>query len=184
MDRAKPYCIDKREVWEAYKQVKANQGTDGVDGQSIEDFDRDLSKNLYRIWNRMSSGSYFPPPVRRVDIPRACLAELLLRKRPLIWLPAVQHGSCDIHRQRIVVPCTRTAALHSRGQSIRKADPGFRAYPSQTGSERRCWRNPTARHSDGLRQDCPDGGQTTPGTDPGTGVSPGFLWISAREVST
>ena len=70
MDRAKPFCIAKREVWEAYKQVKANRGAAGVDGQSIEDFDSDLGKNLYRIWNRMSSGSYFPPPVRRVDIPK------------------------------------------------------------------------------------------------------------------
>src|ERR1700680_3178316 len=70
MNRAKPFCIAKREVWEAYKQVKANRGAAGVDGQSIEDFDRDLSKNLYRIWNRMCSGSYFPPPVRRVDIPK------------------------------------------------------------------------------------------------------------------
>ena len=69
MDRAKPFCIAKRDVWEAYKQVKANRGA-GVDGQSIEDFDRDLNKNLYRIWNRMCSGSYFPPPVRRVDIPK------------------------------------------------------------------------------------------------------------------
>ncbi|SCB53603.1 hypothetical protein GA0061099_10813 [Bradyrhizobium yuanmingense] len=70
MSKAKPFCIAKRDVWEAYKHVKANQGAAGVDGQSIEDFDRDLSKNLYRIWNRMSSGSYFPPPVRRVDIPK------------------------------------------------------------------------------------------------------------------
>ncbi len=70
MDEAKPFCIAKREVWEAYKQVKANRGAAGVDGQSIEDFDGDLGKNLYRIWNRMSSGSYFPPPVRRVDIPK------------------------------------------------------------------------------------------------------------------
>src|SRR5271163_2541213 len=70
MDRAKPFCIAKRDVWEAYKQVKANRGAAGVDGQSIEDFDRDLRKNLYRIWNRMCSGSYFPPSVRRVDIPK------------------------------------------------------------------------------------------------------------------
>ena len=53
MDRAKPFDIPKREVWEAYKRVKANQGVAGVDEQSIEDFDRDLNKNLYRIWNRM-----------------------------------------------------------------------------------------------------------------------------------
>src|SRR5664279_2784388 len=70
MNRAKPFCIAKREVWEAYKQVKANRGAAGIDGQSIEDFERELSHNLYRIWNRMSSGSYFPPPVRRVDIPK------------------------------------------------------------------------------------------------------------------
>jgi hypothetical protein len=70
MDKAKPFCIPKREVWEAYKQVKANQGAAGVDGETIEDFERDLKRNLYRIWNRMSSGSYFPPPVRRVDIPK------------------------------------------------------------------------------------------------------------------
>ena len=70
MDRAKPFCIAKRDVWEAYRQVKANRGAAGVDEQSLEDFDRDLSKNLYQIWNRMCSGSYFPPPVRRVDIPK------------------------------------------------------------------------------------------------------------------
>ena len=70
MGSTKPFCIEKRDVWEAYKQVKANRGAAGVDGQSIEDFGKDLGRNLYRIWNRMSSGSYFPPPVRRVDIPK------------------------------------------------------------------------------------------------------------------
>jgi RNA-directed DNA polymerase len=70
MNEAKSFCITKRDVWEAYKQVKANKGAAGVDGQSIEDFEKDLSNNLYRVWNRMCSGSYFPPPVRRVDIPK------------------------------------------------------------------------------------------------------------------
>lgn len=70
MDKTKPFGIAKREVWEAYKGVKANQGAAGVDGQSIEQFEEDLSNNLYRLWNRLSSGSYFPPPVRRVDIPK------------------------------------------------------------------------------------------------------------------
>jgi RNA-directed DNA polymerase len=60
----------RREVWEAYKRVKANRGAAGVDGVTIAEFERDLSKNLYRIWNRMASGSYFPPPVKRVDIPK------------------------------------------------------------------------------------------------------------------
>ena len=71
MDEAKPFDIPKREVWEAFKKVKANQGAAGVDGQSIADFEADLSNNLYKLWNRMSSGSYFPPPVRRVEIPKA-----------------------------------------------------------------------------------------------------------------
>src|SRR5438309_2061885 len=71
MDEAKPFDIPKREVWEAFKKVKANQGAAGVDGQSIADFEADLSNNLYKLWNRLSSGSYFPPPVRRIEIPKA-----------------------------------------------------------------------------------------------------------------
>lgn len=71
MTRAKPFAIPKREVWEAFKRVKANQGAAGVDGQSIEEFESRLSANLYKLWNRLSSGSYMPPPVRRVDIPKA-----------------------------------------------------------------------------------------------------------------
>lgn len=67
---AKSFAISKREVWEAYKRVKANRGAAGVDGVTIGEFDQDLSKNLYRIWNRMASGSYFAPPVKRVDIPK------------------------------------------------------------------------------------------------------------------
>ena len=62
--------ISKREVWEAFKRVKANKGSAGVDDESIEAFEEDLENNLYKIWNRMSSGSYFPPPVRRVEIPK------------------------------------------------------------------------------------------------------------------
>ena len=68
--QAKPFDIPKREVWEAFKKVKANQGAAGVDGQSILEFEADLADNLYKLWNRLSSGSYFPPPVRRVDIPK------------------------------------------------------------------------------------------------------------------
>jgi len=104
MDRAKPYSIPKREVWEAYKRVRANQGVAGVDGQTIADFEADLANNLYKLWNRLTSGSYFPPPVRRVDIP--------------------------------------------------KSDGKHRA----------------------------DGGQTPPGTYGGTQISPGFLWIPARQI--
>jgi len=60
----KSFSIPKQLVWEAYQQVKANRGAAGVDRQSIEDFEKDLRNNLYKIWNRMSSGTYFPPPVR------------------------------------------------------------------------------------------------------------------------
>ena len=66
----KPFKIDKRLVYEAYKAVKSNRGAAGVDEQTIEQFDADLSSHLYKIWNRMSSGSYFPPPVRAVSIPK------------------------------------------------------------------------------------------------------------------
>ena len=68
---AKPFDISKQEVWDAWLKVKANKGAPGVDEQSIEDFEAGLKGNLYRIWNRMSSGSYFPPPVRAVEIPKA-----------------------------------------------------------------------------------------------------------------
>jgi RNA-directed DNA polymerase len=64
----KPFVISKRAVWEAYEKVKANKGAPGVDGCSIEEFEKDLKGNLYKIWNRMSSGSYFPPPVRAVEV--------------------------------------------------------------------------------------------------------------------
>ncbi|HEX2663364.1 MAG TPA: group II intron reverse transcriptase/maturase [Candidatus Acidoferrum sp.] len=66
----KPFNIDKRLVYEAYKAVKSNRGAAGADEQTIEQFEADLSGNLYKIWNRMSSGTYFPPPVRAVPIPK------------------------------------------------------------------------------------------------------------------
>src|SRR5712692_8306956 len=70
MPEAKPYVIPKQLVWEAYKRVKANRGAAGVDGESLATFEKDLKSNLYKVWNRMSSGSYFPPPVRLVELPK------------------------------------------------------------------------------------------------------------------
>ena len=66
----KPFAIPKRMVWEAWRQVKANKGAPGVDGQALEEFEADLEGNLYKIWNGMSSGTWFPPPVRAVEIPK------------------------------------------------------------------------------------------------------------------
>ncbi|MGH9195671.1 MAG: reverse transcriptase domain-containing protein, partial [Acidimicrobiia bacterium] len=66
----KPFVISKRAVWDAWEKVKANKGAPGVDGVTLIGFESDLKNNLYRVWNRMSSGSYFPPPVRGVEIPK------------------------------------------------------------------------------------------------------------------
>ena len=66
----KPFAIPKSMVWEAWRRVKANKGAPGVDGQDLDEFEADLRDNLYKIWNRMSSGSWFPPPVLAVEIPK------------------------------------------------------------------------------------------------------------------
>src|SRR4051794_37989862 len=66
----KPFGIDKRAVWEAYRHVKANRGASGIDDQSIEMFEANLKDNLCRMWSRMSSGCYFPPAIRLVEIPK------------------------------------------------------------------------------------------------------------------
>jgi group II intron reverse transcriptase/maturase len=70
LEKVKSFDISKRQVWEAYKCVKTNRGCAGIDKQSIAEFEEDISNNLYKIWNRMSSGSYFPSPVMRVEIPK------------------------------------------------------------------------------------------------------------------
>ena len=70
MTNPKPYDISKRRLLEAYWRVKANRGAAGIDGESLEMFEADLKGNLYKLWNRLSSGSYFPPPVRQVEIPK------------------------------------------------------------------------------------------------------------------
>jgi RNA-directed DNA polymerase len=68
--KPKSFAISKWAVWDAYRKVKANKGAPGVDDESIEEFEEDLQGNLYKLWNRLSSGSYFPPPVRAVEIPK------------------------------------------------------------------------------------------------------------------
>jgi retron-type reverse transcriptase len=68
--QAKPYDIPKPLVWEAYRRVAANKGAPGIDEVTLGEFEADLRNHLYKIWNRMSSGSYFPPPVRAVEIPK------------------------------------------------------------------------------------------------------------------
>ncbi|MDP1558349.1 MAG: hypothetical protein Q8K59_11405 [Nitrosomonas sp.] len=75
---AKQFTISKRVVKHAYDLVKSNQGGAGVDSQTLEDFDKNLKDNLYKIWNRLSSGTYFPPPVKAVSIPKKSGGERIL----------------------------------------------------------------------------------------------------------
>jgi group II intron reverse transcriptase/maturase len=131
VDKAKPFCIAKRDVWEAYKRVKANQGAAGVDGVSIADFDQDLENNLYRIWNRMSSGSYFPPAVRRADIPKGDG-----RTRPL-GIPTVADRIAQTVVQRYLEPILEPV-FHADSYGYR---PGRSAHDALAVARQRCWRH-------------------------------------------
>jgi len=130
VDKAKPFDIPKREVWEAFKRVKANQGAAGVDRQSIADFEADLSNNLYKLWNRLSSGSYFPPPVRRVDIPKADGGT-----RPL-GIPTVADRIAQEVARRYLEPYLE-AVFHTDAYGYR---PGRSAIDAVRQARQRCWR--------------------------------------------
>lgn len=131
MDKAKPFCISKWEVWEAYKRVRANQGAAGVDGQSIAEFEEDLKDNLFKIWNRMSSGSYFPPPVRRVDIPKDNGGT-----RPL-GIPTVADRIAQTVVKRYLEPILEEH-FHPDSYGYR---PGKSAIEAIGVARQRCWRN-------------------------------------------
>lgn len=130
MDEAKPFAIPKRAVWDAYKRVKANQGAAGVDGQSIAEFEEDLGNNLYRIWNRMASGSYFPLPVRRVDIPKS-----EGKTRPL-GIPTVSDRIAQMVVQRFLEPVLEPV-FHEDSYGYR---PGRSAHHALQAARQRCWR--------------------------------------------
>lgn len=131
MDKAKPFCIAKQEVWMAYKRVKANRGAAGIDGQSIAAFEEDLGKNLYRIWNRMSSGSYVPPPVRRVDIPKDAMST-----RPL-GIPTVSDRIAQMVVKRYLEPILEPM-FHDDSYGYR---PGRSAHEALSVARQRCWRH-------------------------------------------
>jgi RNA-directed DNA polymerase len=128
--KAKPFCIAKRDVWEAYKRVKANRGAAGVDGESIAAFDSDLENNLYRIWNRMASGSYFPPAVRRVEIPKEGG-----KTRPL-GIPTVSDRIAQTVVQRYLEPILEPV-FHVDSFGYR---PGRSAHDALAVARQRCWR--------------------------------------------
>jgi RNA-directed DNA polymerase len=129
-NEAKPFCISKKEVWEAYQRVKANKGAAGTDGQTIEGFERNLKRNLYKIWNRMSSGSYFPPPVRTVKIPKKSGGERSL------GIPTV----ADRIAQQVVkarLEPEMDPGFHADSYGYR---PGKSALDAVSQARRRCWR--------------------------------------------
>jgi RNA-directed DNA polymerase len=130
VNKAKPFCISKWEVWEAYKRVKANKGAAGVDGQSIAKFEEDLKGNLFKIWNRMSSGSYFPPPVRRVDIPKGNEGT-----RPL-GIPTVADRIAMTVAKRYLEPILEEH-FHPDSYGYR---PEKSAIEAVAVARRRCWR--------------------------------------------
>jgi group II intron reverse transcriptase/maturase len=130
VDKAKPFGITKREVWEAYKRAKANRGTAGVDDQTIEEFDGDLENNLYRLWNRMASGSYMPLPVRRVDISKG-----EGKTRPL-GIPAVSDRIAQAVAKRYLEAILEPL-FHDDSYGYR---PGRSAHQALDVARRRCWR--------------------------------------------
>ena len=130
MSEAKPFSISKHLVWEAYKRVKANKGAAGVDGQSLSAFDKDLKANLYKIWNRMSSGSYFPPPVRLVEIPKAGG-----KMRPL-GIPTVADRIAQMVVKLTLEPIVEPK-FHWDSYGYR---PGKSALDAVAVARERCWR--------------------------------------------
>jgi len=126
---AKPYDIPKRLVWEAYQRVKANRGAAGVDGESVAAFDKDLKGNLYKVWNRMSSGSYIPPPVRLVEIEKDNGG-----KRPL-GIPTVADRVAQTVVKMVLEPLVEPV-FHLDSYGYR---PGKSALDAVGMARKRCW---------------------------------------------
>jgi RNA-directed DNA polymerase len=129
MSAAKPFTIPKLLVLDAWKAVKANAGSAGVDKETIDDFEADLKNNLYRLWNRMSSGSYFPPPVRAVAIPKKNGGERIL------GVPTVADRVAQMVVKQVLQPNLEPIFLpDSYGYR-----PGKSALDAVEVTRRRCW---------------------------------------------
>lgn len=130
MNKTKPFCITKKSVMAAWERVKANKGAFGVDEESIEDFESNLKDNLYKIWNRLSSGTYFPPPVRAVEILKSDG-----RKR-LLGIPTVSdrvaQGVVKSYLEAMV-----ESKFHEDSYGYR---PGKSALDAVGIARKRCWR--------------------------------------------
>ena len=128
---AKSFNISKLAVWDAWLTVKSNKGSAGIDGQTIEDFESDLKNNLYKIWNRLSSGSYFPPPVRRVEIPKSNG-----KLRPL-GIPTVSDRIAQMVIRNRLEPLVEPQ-FHHDSYGYR---PGKSALDAIAQARWRCWRD-------------------------------------------
>ena len=129
MPKAKPFVIPKQLVWDAYQRVKANRGAAGVDGESLAAFEQDLKGNLYKVWNRMSSGSYFPPPVRLVEIPKESGGT-----RPL-GIPTVADRVAQTVAKMVLEPLVEPH-FHPDSYGYR---PGRSALDAVGVARQRCW---------------------------------------------
>jgi RNA-directed DNA polymerase len=130
LNKAKSFSISKQLVWEAYQRVRENGGAAGVDKQSIQDFEVNLKDNLYKLWNRLSSGSYFPPPVRRVEIPKSDGG-----KRPL-GIPTVSDRIAQMVVKMALEP-ELEPHFHTDSYGYR---PGRSAVQAVGVARQRCWR--------------------------------------------
>jgi RNA-directed DNA polymerase len=127
--KTRPFSIPKQAVWEAYKGVKANRGSAGVDEVSLEAFDKDLSNNLYKLWARLCSGSYMPPPVKLVEIPKKDGG-----KRPL-GIPTVSDRIAQMVVKRALEP-EIDKVFYADSYGYR---PGKSALEAVGKARERCW---------------------------------------------
>jgi len=130
LKRAKPFEISKKVVWEAWERVKANHGAAGVDEESIADFEKGLKDNLYKIWNRMSSGCYFPPAVRTVGIPKKD------GRVRLLGIPTVADRVAQMVAKMYLEPVLEPN-FHQDSYGYR---PGKSAIQAVEVTRRRCWK--------------------------------------------
>jgi RNA-directed DNA polymerase len=130
MASTKPIHLSKSVVVKAYKLVKSNAGGAGIDQQTLDDFDQDLQKNLYKIWNRLSSGSYFPPAVKQVGIPKKSGGTRYL------GIPTVSDRIAQMSIKLLVEPLWEPL-FHPDSYGYR---PGKSALQAVAVTRRRCWK--------------------------------------------
>ena len=128
--RRKAFDIPKELVWTSYKQVKANRGSAGCDGQTMTQFDANRDRNLYKIWNRLSSGSYQPPPVLRKEIPKAD------GRARVLGIPTIS--------DRIAQGAVKLFLERQLDEKFHRDSYGYRpnrsAHDALEVTRRRCWR--------------------------------------------